>query len=1305
MKIQRIRRRFRPFLERLEDRTVLTTWFVATSGNDLINNGMTAGTPFATINKALMSAATSGDTIMVAPGQYTEQLTISKSLTLTGAGQGTDPTVDTIIKAPDPLTPDASGKQVIVEMNNMAMVTMSGFTVEGPETSGGNSGIGIDYGIFVIGGATLDLSATTVTAIHGAVAQGNQFGNAIGVGNSATSQIGHATINNVIVTDYQKTGIRVDGAGTTATITNSTITGDGPITAIAQNGIQISRGAVAMVTGNNQISLNEFNGSPGQPSGPDIFNDINSDGILNYQAGAGTTIQGNNIFNNDIGIESSTQGPVSITGNMVLNNRFHGVLLEDGTNTAGGNTISGSVNGLIVVSFSSLTLSSRFSSLGVTPLAVTPNSVATVTGNTISNNSPRGVWVVDEVVDGVVPIATVSQNTIDMNGTGVVVGGGPNPPETENNQTVISQNSIFANSPGIGIDLQGDGVTLNQPGGTLPMKPVGTRPGPNNFLNFPILEHAAIRGTNLEIDGFAVPGSTIEFFVAQPDPTGFGQGKTYLVTETEGSASDLDNTTGTYGPAPINGLVQATATVTANRFKFLIPFSSMTMPVGAGDILTSTATLGEPFTSEFSGNIAVVNETADLSLTKTVDNPMPMFGTPITFTLTATNNGPVPATNVVVGDVLPAGLNFVSATVSQGTLASLPPGPILWQVGTLANGASADLKITVVTAAVGQLVNSAAVGTNDQFDPNLMNNLAQAPITVLQSPLQIGKGFFLASTILDPPPSPSGSVGSAAGPTVAPLNAALPFTDNFTATGDSPEMSPYWTDQRGTMIGANDQPMGVGDFNLSTLNGVSQANAAVTAGVSLGDGQTAGLVARYGGPGYSNFYLGQLRSIGNGQFQAAIFDNIGGTFNTLAVSSTISSGTGALEFEVVGSSLKLLLNNQLVAYAQDTSITAPGSVGMRLSQGANINSFSANKITAPTSQTTPFTDNFTNNGYGSQLTTNWSDQLGNVTVVNAAATGEGTFNLSTVNGLNIGNAKVIANVSVNPGGNVGLVARYGGPGYSNFYLGQLRDLGNGQFQAAIFKNIGGVFTTIAVGTTTAVTGTGTLEFEVVGSSLKLIFNNKLLAYGFDTSLSAAAGGSAGLRLGQGATASSFSADQIVVPTSQTLPFSDSFSNPGDGSQLSPSWSDQNGNIAVAGGAAVGAGDFNLSTVNGINTAEVMVAGDVDLTPGAGQSVGLVARYTGPLYNNFYLAQFRDIGNGQYQAAIFKNIGGAFSLVTLGAVTTKNAGRLQFKLKGSALEVDLDNTVLASVVDTSITGPGSVGMRLSMNAAMRNFSAS
>jgi hypothetical protein len=289
---------------------------------------------------------------------------------------------------------------------------------------------------------------------------------------------------------------------------------------------------------------------------------------------------------------------------------------------------------------------------------------------------------------------------------------------------------------------------------------------------------------------------------------------------------------------------------------------------------------------------------------------------------------------------------------------------------------------------------------------------------------------------------------------------------------------------------------------------------------------------------------------------------------------------------------------------------------------------------------------------------------------------------------------------------VGLVARYAGPLYNNFYLGQLRDMGGGQFQAAIFKNIGGTFTTIAVGTTNATTGSGTLEFEVAGSSLKVIFNGTLLAFGFDTSLTAA--GSAGLRLSQGSFAGTFFADQIPTPSSQPSLFKDDFSSPGDGNQLSTNWRDQNGNItevaAVPNNLATGEGDFNLSTVLGINSTNLTVAGDVNLTPGAGQSVGLVARYTGPLYSNFYFAQLRDIGGGQYQAAIFKNIGGVFTTIVVGSTTTKNSGNLKFIVNGSSLTLELDAATLATAVDTSITGPGSVGMRLSQGATLANFSA-
>jgi uncharacterized repeat protein (TIGR01451 family) len=157
----------------------------------------------------------------------------------------------------------------------------------------------------------------------------------------------------------------------------------------------------------------------------------------------------------------------------------------------------------------------------------------------------------------------------------------------------------------------------------------------------------------------------------------------------------------------------------------------------------SSGPLDEPVT---------IPEQADLSVTKTVDNPSPIFGTPITFTITVTNHGPDTATNVVLADPLPPGLVLIAAVPSQGFVSDT----VFWSVGTLGNGANAVLHLTVQTAADGPIVNNAVV-RGDQFDPNLANNQATAMVTVLMVPGQISKLSFLASTILlgGPPVNPA----------------------------------------------------------------------------------------------------------------------------------------------------------------------------------------------------------------------------------------------------------------------------------------------------------------------------------------------------------------------------------------------------------------------------------------------------------------------------------------------------------------------------------------------------------------------
>ncbi len=94
---------------------------------------------------------------------------------------------------------------------------------------------------------------------------------------------------------------------------------------------------------------------------------------------------------------------------------------------------------------------------------------------------------------------------------------------------------------------------------------------------------------------------------------------------------------------------------------------------------------------------------ADLSLATTVSNSAPVAGATISYTLTVSNSASSTqsASGIVVSDVLPAGVTFVSAT-GTGTYNSSSGA---WSVGNLAPGQSASITLTVtVTASAGATV-------------------------------------------------------------------------------------------------------------------------------------------------------------------------------------------------------------------------------------------------------------------------------------------------------------------------------------------------------------------------------------------------------------------------------------------------------------------------------------------------------------------------------------------------------------------------------------------------------------------------
>ncbi len=95
----------------------------------------------------------------------------------------------------------------------------------------------------------------------------------------------------------------------------------------------------------------------------------------------------------------------------------------------------------------------------------------------------------------------------------------------------------------------------------------------------------------------------------------------------------------------------------------------------------------------------------DFTLSKTVSNPSVPLGSNYSYTVSVTNNLIFQAPNMVVTDVLPAGLNFVSATPSQGTC-TFAAGTITCNLGNVLGQQTATITITVAPTTAGEKVNT-----------------------------------------------------------------------------------------------------------------------------------------------------------------------------------------------------------------------------------------------------------------------------------------------------------------------------------------------------------------------------------------------------------------------------------------------------------------------------------------------------------------------------------------------------------------------------------------------------------------------
>jgi nitrous oxidase accessory protein NosD len=250
-----------------------------------------------------------GETVFVDPGIYVEQLEINKDIVLQATAPGA------IIKSPTLLTDffvsGVNNNFPIVYVHDTENASIIGFTIDGDGNGDGNYRFdGIGY--YNAGGI---IQGNTIQNIMNSSFSGTQHG--VGIFVYANDGGPHdILIDDNIIEDYQKNGMTISGNGITAEITDNTVTGAGPTSVIAQNGIQVSGGADALIQGNT-VTGNVY-----------IPDTVVSTGVLFFGPGDVQIID-NSLDGNDVNAYITGAGTAEINGNTISNGAWNGLWIDD----------------------------------------------------------------------------------------------------------------------------------------------------------------------------------------------------------------------------------------------------------------------------------------------------------------------------------------------------------------------------------------------------------------------------------------------------------------------------------------------------------------------------------------------------------------------------------------------------------------------------------------------------------------------------------------------------------------------------------------------------------------------------------------------------------------------------------------------------------------------------------------------------------------------------------------------------------------------------------------------------------------
>lgn len=321
--------------------------------------GPAKATTYATIQQAVNSVP-AGSTIYVCPGTYPEQVTITKNLNLVGVQTGTNdsavitsPAAGVVENTYDLYMPPSIPVAAQLLVERAQSVNISNITVDGSNNL--ITGCAPDLrGIYYQNASGTLTGVATRNQTLAPALNGCQSGEGIfvqsGYGSSGRATV---TVQGASVHSFQKNGVTGDGSETCLTVLASYISGQGPTTGAAENGIQVSDGAAGTIIGNTVID---------DIWAPDTSADSGdaASGILIY-ASEGVTIANNTVGTTQYGIVTvsdptspSPNNPngagdhTTIKNNQVLNTQiFDSIDACSNANTIESNVLSNSAESAI----------------------------------------------------------------------------------------------------------------------------------------------------------------------------------------------------------------------------------------------------------------------------------------------------------------------------------------------------------------------------------------------------------------------------------------------------------------------------------------------------------------------------------------------------------------------------------------------------------------------------------------------------------------------------------------------------------------------------------------------------------------------------------------------------------------------------------------------------------------------------------------------------------------------------------------------------------------------------------------------